>query len=233
MPVSKKVSNLENRLGYAFRSQALLEEALTHPSYAHEREGTDADNQRLEYLGDAVLQLIISQELYQALPQAPEGTMTKIRASLVCEPSLTLIAQGLDLGAYLRLGHGEALSGGADNPSNLSDALEALLGALYLEAGLDKTRQLVRQLFAPYWDQALAGKLSADYKSRLYEWAQARDGREVEFVVLDMEGPEHDRDYTVGLMVKGQLVARGRGKTKKAAEQDASFHFFQMEGDKA
>lgn len=220
-------------MGYAFKSQALLREALTHPSYAHEQDKETADNQRLEFLGDAVLQLLISQDLYLSLAQAPEGTMTKIRAGLVCEPTLALIAHSLELGTFLRLGHGEAGSGGAANPSNLSDALEALLGALYLEAGLEGTQAVIRRLFAPYWDQALAGKLSYDHKSRLYEWAQAQGDREVIFSVLEAEGPEHDRDYTIGLMVNGQLVSTGKGKTKKAAEQEASLHFFQREGDQA
>lgn len=206
---------------------------MTHPSFAHEEGGEVRDNQRLEFLGDAVLQVLISEKLFQALPEAPEGAMTKIRASLVCEPTLAQIARNLNLGAYLRLGQGEAASGGGDNPSNLADALEALLGALYLEEGIGAARRVIDLLFSPFWDRALAGKLEHDYKSRLYEWAQAAEGREVAFEVLEALGPEHDRDYRVGLLVNGRLVASGRGKTKKAAEQEASFHFFQEEGDLA
>ncbi len=214
-------------MGYLFRSRDLLLEALTHPSHAYEEREERGDNQRLEFLGDAVLQLVVSEYLYTANTDAPEGEMTKLRARLVCEPTLTQIARSLGLGDYLRLGHGESLTGGADNPSNLSDALEAVFGAVYLEAGLETTASLILRLLHPYIEQALRGELSYDHKSRLYEWAQAGGDREVTFRVLEEEGPEHDRVYKIGLFLNGQLQASGKGKTKKAAEQEASRLFFQ------
>ncbi len=225
--VSKELSILESRLGYSFRSRDLLLEALTHPSYAYEHQEVMADNQRLEFLGDAVLQLVVSEYLYHTRTDAPEGLLTKLRSRLVCEPTLTELARALGLGDHLRLGHGESLSGGADNPSNLSDALEAVFGAIYLEAGLDRSGSMIRRLLTPYAEQALRGELTYDHKSRLYEWAQADGKREVTFTVLETEGPEHDRVYKVGLLLNGQLKATGSGRTKKAAEQEASLHFFQ------
>ncbi|HZK28806.1 MAG TPA: ribonuclease III, partial [Clostridia bacterium] len=217
---------LETGLGFSFRNQQRLLEALTHPSHAYEHGRHEEDNQRLEFLGDAVLQLLASEYFFEARPDAPEGEMTKLRADVVCEQTLTRVARNLRLGSYLRLGHGEALTGGDSNPSNLSDALEAVLGAIYLEGGLDGVRQVVVRLFEPYFKLSLAGNLTYDHKSRLYEWAQARDGTAISFRIEEQTGPDHDRRYRVGLYVDGILKTVGSGKTKKAAEQDASFLFF-------
>ena len=221
------VLTLEDRLGYQFRRKELLFAALTHPSFAYESQEKVQDNQRLEFLGDAVLQLFVSETLYDINQEATEGEMTRMRANLVCEPTLTRIARSLWLGDALRLGHGEQMTGGADNPSNLSDALEAVIGAIYLEAGTKAAKDVVARLFSPYVELALDGRLRYDHKSRLYEWAQSDQGRELEFRLLDMEGPEHDRHFTVGLYIEGQLRTQGTGRTKKAAEQDASRRFFE------
>ena len=221
------VSTLEERLGYLFRNRELLLSALTHPSFAYESHDKKADNQRLEFLGDAVLQLVVSETLYTQKSEAAEGDMTRMRANLVCEPTLTRIAHTLDLGAFLRLGHGEQMTGGRDNPSNLSDALEAVFGAIYLDGGLGAVDAVISKLFSPYVELALGGRLHYDHKSLLYEWAQSDKGRDVEFKLLDMTGPEHDRQFTVGLFVEGKLINNGTGKTKKAAEQDASRRFFE------
>lgn len=229
--MSNDWTSLEERLGYRFADRDLLSEALTHPSYAYEKGGGRGDNQRLEYLGDAVLQLVISEHLYRDGKQEDEGRMTKMRADLVCEPTLTLLARSLGLGDQLKLGRGESLSGGADNPSNLSDAMEALIGALYLDGGMERTRERVLALFAPYIDMAFAGQLTYDHKSRLFEWAQSRPDTRVLFSLLQTQGPEHDRIYRVGLYIRDRLEAEGQGRTIKAAEQDAARIFFDKRGE--
>jgi ribonuclease-3 len=218
---------LENRIGYSFRNRQLLLEALTHPSFAYEQDLETRDNQRLEFLGDAVLQLIVTEDLFAEFPDAPEGEMTKKRAGLVCEQTLTRIALSIDLGSFLRLGHGESLSGGGANPSNLSDGVEAVLGAVYLEGGMESARLVMKGLLMPYWELASSGGLAYDYKSRLFEWAQSHKGMDLEFLVHETSGPDHDRQYTMGLYIDGQIKATGSGKTKKAAEQDASCRFLQ------
>lgn len=220
-------STLESRLGYVFQNRQLLFEALTHPSYAYEQAEETKDNQRLEFLGDAVLQLIVTDHLFVALDGAPEGVMTKTRAGLVCERTLAHLAVSLGLGSFLRLGHGESMSGGASNPSNLADALEAILGAVYLEAGMEEARRVLTPLMAPFFELAIEGSLSFDYKSRLFEWAQARRGLEVRFEILSTSGPDHDRSYVTGLFIDGSLRAQGSGRTKKASEQDASRQFLE------
>ncbi len=220
------LTTLETRLGFSFSNQQRLLEALTHPSHAYENGKQEVDNQRLEFLGDAVLQLLASEYFFIARPDAPEGEMTKLRADVVCEQTLTQVANSLQLGSYLRLGHGEALTGGGSNPSNLSDALEAVIGAIYLEGDLDQVRQVVVRLFEPYFKLSLAGHLTYDHKSKLYEWAQARDDTDISFRVQEEIGPDHDRRYIVGLYIDGILKTVGSGRTKKAAEQDASFIFF-------
>lgn len=229
--MSTDLDSLENRLGYAFTSRALLLEALTHASYAYEQEGGAADNQRLEFLGDAVLQLVMTDYLFRQDLTAQEGVMTKKRAGLVCEQTLAQVALSIGLGAFLRLGHGEAGSGGAANPALLSDALEALLGALYLDGGLETARRIILELFSPYFDLALDGRLTYDHKSHLYEWAQSQPDTSIDFQVREAAGPEHDRLYTVDLYVDGCVQAWGQGKTKKSAEQDASRRFLEMKGD--
>ncbi len=158
--------------------------------------------------------------------------MTKTRAGLVCEPTLAQVALSLDLGSFLRLGHGESLSGGGSNPSNLSDAVEAVLGAIYLEGGMEPAREVMIRLLMPYLELATLGKLAYDYKSRLFEWAQSHKEMDLEFLVHETKGPDHDRQYIMGLYIDGQLRSTGKGKTKKAAEQDASCRFLQaMTGD--
>ncbi len=220
------LATLESRFGYSFRDKQLLVDALTHSSYAYERDVATCDNQRLEFLGDAVLQLVVTEHLYRILSETSEGEMTKLRAGIVCEPTLVLVAQSLELGAFLRLGHGEALASGDENPSNLSDAVEAILGAIFQESGYDVVRDVVLRLFEPYFELALEGRLVYDYKSRLYEWAQAEGDIALSFRVLEEKGPAHDKTFKVGLWINGVLSAEGSGQSKKAAEQQASRAFF-------
>ena len=217
---------LESRLGYSFFDKQLLVDALTHSSYAYEQDVPVQDNQRLEFLGDAVLQLVVTEHFYRTLSDTSEGEMTKLRSGIVCEPTLVLVAHSLELGSFLRLGHGESLAGGNENPSNLSDAVEAVLGAIFFEGGYGAVREVILRLFGPYFELALEGRLIYDYKSRLYEWAQAKGDKVISFSVLEESGPPHDKTFRVGLWINGVLAAEGSGQSKKAAEQQASREYF-------
>ncbi|HHT71332.1 MAG: ribonuclease III [bacterium] len=192
--------------------------ALTHSSYAHEH-GTQA-NERLEFLGDAVLELIVSEYLYSVFPTEPEGELTRRRAVLVCEPTLARLADHLDLGEALRLGRGEEAQGGRYRPALLADAVEALLGAVYLSSGLDAARLFVNRLLVPY----LSGEFQfvTDHKTTLQEQLQAHGNVSIEYRLLKSEGPAHARQFTVGLYVDGFLQTQGSGTSKKDAEQEAA-----------
>ena len=160
------MQELEKKLNYTFRDPSLLSEALSHSSYANEKRLKGGYNERIEFLGDAVLELVTSEFLYNNYPKMPEGEMTKTRASIVCEPTLALCAAEFSLGKYLYLGHGEEMSGGRERASIVSDAMEALIGALYLDAGYEVTRGFVVNSFKDIIEEAVDGKLFSDYKSR-------------------------------------------------------------------
>lgn len=193
--------------------------ALTHSSYAHEND--TASNERLEFLGDAVLELVVSEYLFNAFPTESEGELTKRRAMLVCEPTLARCSECLNLGQVLRLGRGEEAQGGRHRPALLADAVEAILGAVYLSTGLDGARSLVQYLLMPY----LSGKapIEVDYKTVLQEQLQARGSNiDIEYRVIKSAGQAHAREFTVGLFVDGVLRTQGCGKNKKDAEQEAA-----------
>lgn len=195
----------------------LYREALTHSST-----GEEVHNERLEFLGDSVLSMIISQWLYTHPGVLSEGRMSQIRAALVREESLALMAEKLDLGDKALLGKGEDRSGGRRRPSLLADTLEAVIAAIYLSAGLEKTRSFVLDLFADHLDQACAGHLGRDYKTELQEILQGAGVEEVAYAVTREAGPPHDKTFWVELMVEGKALAGGKGKTKKQAEQEAA-----------
>ncbi len=226
LSVDPDLTKLETYIGYSFKDRQRIVDALTHPSFAYEQEAQTSDNQRLEFLGDAVLQLVVTEHLFRILPDTPEGDMTKLRAGIVCEPTLVLVARALSLGSFMRFGRGEELAGGAEKSSNLSDSVEAVLGAVFSEGGYEAAREVILRLFAPYFSLALKGQLIYDYKSQLYEWAQALGDIVPTFQVLEEIGPVHDRLFKVGLFINGELSAEGSGRTKKAAEQDASRDYY-------
>lgn len=210
---------LQERLGYAFRDEGLLVQALTHPSYANERR--TASNQRLEFLGDAVLELSASDALYRRFPEVGEGQLTRLRASAVQEHSLSELARGLGVGPCLLLGRGELLSGGADRASVLEDAFEAILGAVYLDGGWEAARQTAVRLLGERLG-TLQFSQSADYKTCFQEHAQRHGPVDIAYRVLEATGPDHDRHYRVELSVAGRAVAQGEGRNKKEAEQQAA-----------
>jgi ribonuclease-3 len=212
----------QDRLGFQFRDENLLRLALTHPSVAHESGVATAHNQRLEFLGDAVLQLILTRELYEKFPGSGEGPLTKARAELVNRRTLARHARILDLGAHLILSRGEETHGGRERPSTLADAFEALLGAIFLDGGFDAASAFILREFGDAF-----GKLSVlptidNPKGELQELLQARSPESPEYHVVSATGPDHDRVFECTVHHGGVELARGSGKSKKAAESDAA-----------
>jgi ribonuclease-3 len=215
---------LEDRIGVTFRDRALLAEALTHSSFANEQSGDrPADNERLEFLGDAVLGFVVGDALFRENPGSDEGQLSRIRAFLVSSANLVGYAEKFELGDYLRLGRGEERSGGRDKPALLVNAFESLVGALYLDRGLDATREFVVQLFGKQLSDSVVTYLdSVDSKSMLQETLQAMDGRSPQYRLVEESGPDHQKRFRVEVHLGGNVVAEGTGTTKKAAEQAAA-----------
>ena len=215
----RDLRELENAIGYRFRSRNLLVLALTHSSYSNEHgRGRAGNNERLEFLGDAVLECVSSEYLYGNYPDLPEGEMSKLRASMVCEPTLARCSDEFDLRDFIRLGKGEEQNGGRNRPSILSDALEALIGAVYLDGGFSCARTFILE----HVMDGIAEKRSfTDSKTALQEIAQSR-GLPVEYLLLSAEGPDHDRTYEYAVLIGGTEEGRGTGHSKKAAEQEAA-----------
>ena len=215
---------LETRIGYRFTDRALLAEALTHRSYANEsREQGMPDNERLEFLGDAVLDLVVGHSLFVAHGHADEGELSRLRAELVSAPALARLAHDLALGECLRLGRGEARSGGRHKESLLADSLEAVVGAVFVDAGYPVAATVAGRLFAPYL-QADAAPAGHDFKTRLQELLQSRQQALPEYVLAAAHGPDHQRRYEVEVLIAGNCAGRGAGPTKKRAEQAAARH---------
>ncbi len=214
----------EKHLGYHFKNKALLLEALMHSTYVYEHRAENlTSNERLEFLGDAVLDLAVSDALFRKSNQYAEGFMTKTRALVVCENSLMVLARELDLGSLLFLGKGETATGGHDKPSNLANAMEAVFGAIYLDAGFDTVKQIILNLLDEPIKQAQNGSIIYDYKSRLLEFIQgSKSGSVLKFSIISEEGPVHERIFTAGVLLDECLIASGIGSSKKEAEQQAA-----------
>lgn len=213
---------LEKAIGYRFRNQAFLEEALTHPSHANESPDRLADNQRLEFFGDAILDFLVSHQLFTSFPDAREGELTRMRAALVDEANLARVAAALELGAWLSLGKGEEKSGGREKRSILADACEALLAAVYLDGGIAAARKVVTRLFAVSAAGSPAGSVSRDYKTELQEFAQASYATAPVYELIAADGPAHDRSYSVRVLLNSAPAGEGRGSSKKEAQQAAA-----------
>ena len=213
---------LEKKSGYHFQNPHLLKQAMTHSSYANEHKAKGYhDNERLEFLGDAVLEVVSSEFLFRHYPALPEGDLTKLRASIVCEPTLALCARELDLGDFLLLGKVEEHTGGRKRDSIVSDAMEALIGAIYLDGGFASAKEFVHRFIMTDIEHK---KLFYDSKTILQEQVQKNwhDG-EISYVLTGEEGPDHDKTFLVDLYVAGEKKSSGKGRTKKAAEQDAAY----------
>ncbi len=228
------LDELQNALGYRFGNPHLLLEALTHSSYAQEVSGCPRDNEQLEFLGDAVLTFVVSVMLADAFPGWEEGKLTRARARLVAAAHLSTVASHLQLGSYLRLGRGEEKTGGRAKAALLVNALEALVAALYRDGGLDAARQFVLRFILPPDLQANADTLfTIDYKSALQEYLQAGRLGPAEYRVVEESGPEHQKTFTVEVSAGENLAARGRGGSKKSAEQQAAKRALERLGKKA
>jgi len=214
---------LQRRIGYRFANPALLSEALTHKSYSNEQAtGLAPHSERLEFLGDAVLDLAISSLAFAAFSDFAEGELTRVRAEVVSEASLARIARGLDLGPCLRLGRGEERSGGREKDSLLADACEALLGAVFCDGGYPAACAVVEELFGSVLEEAAKRKVGADHKTRLQELLQSRFGRPPRYVLVETSGPDHQRHYRVEVHCGSDLLGCGSGRSKKNAEQEAA-----------
>lgn len=217
-----QVEALQEKLGHVFQDPGLLRRALTHPSAIPSQRSIGKDNQRLEFLGDAVLQLALTEFLYQQFPKRHEGDLTQLRARLVNRQSLCFLARQMDLGRHLILGRGEAKNDGRDKPSNLADAFEALLGAVYLDADWPQARAVALRFFAPLLEEEQNTNANFNPKGQLQEWLQGKGMATPEYEVVAEEGPDHEKSYAVIVKVSGVEIAKGHGPSKKTAEQDAA-----------
>ncbi|MDE7310501.1 MAG: ribonuclease III [Eubacterium sp.] len=217
----RKQLEFQQVIGYTFQQAGLLQQALTHSSYANEkRMKRHSDNERLEFLGDAVLEVVSSEYLYSHFPDMPEGELTKLRASLVCEPTLAYCTKELHLGDYLLLGRGEDRTGGRNRSSILSDALEAVIGAIYLDGGFASAKEFILKFILTDIEHK---QLFYDSKTILQETVQGRGLGAMDYKLIGESGPDHDKMFQVELRIGGRKKSTGEGHTKKAAEQEAAY----------
>lgn len=214
------MTELEERLGYGFRDSRYLENALTHSSYANEREGLHS-NERLEFLGDAVLGFCAAKNICRLYPDMPEGEMTRLRAELVCEASLHTVACALDLGRYIRLGRNEEYNGGRERVSILADAVEAIIAAIYLDGGLEPAERFIEERILKDIE---AGRrpVRTDYKTQLQELLQRKGGAAPTYAIIGESGPDHNKSFTARVALHDGAFADGTGRSKKEAEQAAA-----------
>jgi len=220
--MNRSLKQLQAELGIAFHNPDLLRQAFTHSSYVNEhRLSGHADNERLEFLGDAVLELSVSEYLYESYPDRTEGELTKLRASIVCEPSLVAFAEALQFGAYVYLGKGEEMTGGRTRPSLLADVFESFVGALYLDQGLKVASDFLRKHV--FGKIPTAGKvLVTDFKTFLQEHTQQHNLGSLEYRIIDERGPAHEKEFVAQVWLSGNLLGQGAGRSKKEAEQGAA-----------
>lgn len=211
---------LEQGLGYTFTRKELLENALTHSSYANERKGGRKDNERLEFLGDSILGFVVADYLYHLFPDKPEGDLTRIRADLVCERNLALRAAAVSLGSYLLLGHGEEHCGGRQRDSIVSDAMESVIAAAYLDGGFEAAKGIIDRLILAELPKGRPGNF--DYKTMFQELVQREKDRIIHYEPAGESGPDHDKVFTVDVYINDRLVGTGSGRSKKKAEQAAA-----------
>lgn len=224
------MTDLQNKIGYQFKNPALLNEALTHSSYANEHKSQHIKyNERLEFLGDSVLSIVVSDYIYKNCPELPEGELTKLRASLVCEKSLYEFAKKIDLGKYLILSKGERHNGGADRPSILSDAFEALIAAIYIDGGIAPASKHILNFVIPAIKNSKKKKIN-DYKTTLQEIIQKNPGEKLEYVLVKESGPDHNKHFIVEVHLNSNVIGKGGGRSKKEAEQQAAREALELMG---
>ncbi len=212
---------LEEKLNYSFKNEKLLINALTHSSYANEARDGITSNERLEFLGDSVLSIVVSEFIYKKFKNLPEGELTKLRASLVCEKSLCQFSRELELGKYLRLGKGEEKSGGRERDSILADAFESVLAAIYLDGGFEKAKKHVMRFITNELKHT-EDEVFKDYKTALQEIIQRNPEESVAYILTGETGPDHDKIFEIEVRLNSNTIGKGRGKSKKQAEQLAA-----------
>ena len=220
--MARSISELEEIIGYSFKNKYILKTALTHSSYSNEHKCRSYE--RLEFLGDSVLSVIVSKYLFEALTEVKEGDLSKIRASLVCEEALAAVAHEMGLEAFILLGNGEERAGSMNRPSIMSDVFEAVLGAMYLDSGLDTCTEYLFRVMKHKLDEATRKKAAKDYKSLLQEIVQQKyhEKTRIEYGVICESGPEHKKHFVVELIINGKKITEGEGGSKKEAEQDSA-----------
>ncbi len=215
------IKDLETAIGYRFRNITLLQNALTHSSYANERwHDSLMSNERLEFLGDSILGMVVAEHLYRNFPDRPEGELTRMRADMVCETSLASVARKLDLGRHLLLGHGEEQSGGRTRPSILADAVESVIAASFLDGGFDAAAGIIRRFILS--DVPVKQLHNKDHKTMLQELVQQKKNQVLSYALVGESGPDHDKSFLVEVSLNGKMIGAGSGSSKKRAEQDAA-----------
>lgn len=216
-------------LNYEFKNIQYLTTALTHSSYANERKGGIVCNERQEFLGDSVLSIIVSDYIFKHCPELPEGELTKLRASLVCEKTLAMYASSINLGNYLFLSHGESKNGGRTRPSILADAFEAVIAAIYLDGGMENARKFVLGFVVKDIKNHKRENFN-DYKTKLQEIVQKNPEEKISYILTDETGPDHDKHFVVEVHLNSNVIGRGGGKSKKEAEQQAARQALELMG---
>jgi len=217
------LDHCQQALNISFKDKSLLLQALSHSSYLNESQNFSLpSNERLEFIGDAVLGLVVAERLYSKFPESDEGWLTTMRAYLVCQDTLAEAASSLNLGDWFLMGRGEDASGGRKKPSNLASGLEALIGAIYLDRGLSQARKFIFKQIKPFLEKVEKGKVSVNYKALLQEFAQKEKMSLPVYRVVKVTGPDHDRRFTVEVMMDNKVLGVGTGKSKKAAEMEAA-----------
>lgn len=224
------MKDFENRIEYKFKNPKLLEEALTHSSYANEhRDKRIKCNERLEFLGDAVLSVVVADYIFENYPDLPEGELTKLRSALVCEKALYMFGKQIKLGEYLLLSRGEKNGGGAERPSIVSDAFEAVIAAIYLDGGLDSARKHILRFVIPEVKN-MRTKPFKDYKTTLQEIVQKNPGEILEYNMVSESGPDHDKHFVFEVYLNSNVIGKGGGRSKKEAEQNAAREALELMG---
>ena len=232
MNENEVIKSFQEKIGYRFKNQKLITEALSHSSYANESKKQRNSNERLEFLGDSVLSVVVSNYIFEHFKHLPEGELTKLRASLVCEQALFDFSKKIDLGSFIMLGKGEEMTGGRERPSIVSDAFEAVIAAIYLDGGMDVATKYVLS-FIPENVKPHSVVSFVDYKTALQEIIQKNPEEKVEYVLTDESGPDHDKKFTVNVMLNSNVIGTGIGKSKKSAEQNAAKEALSLMGYEA
>ncbi|MGN0622288.1 MAG: ribonuclease III [Porcipelethomonas sp.] len=229
--IDEHIKRFEKVINYSFSDKKLIEEALSHSSYANEKKKVRHSNERLEFLGDSVLSIVVSQFLFVHYTHLPEGELTKIRASLVCEKSLHEFAKQINLGEYILLGKGEENTGGRERPSILADAFEAVIAAVFLDGGLEAAQKHIMRFIPENLDNRKAS--FSDYKTVLQEIIQKNPEEKVEYVLADQSGPDHNKAFTIQVCLNSNVIGTGKGRSKKEAEQLAAKEALELMGYEA